>query len=195
MTKVLRVDASMRAAGSITRAMVDQVIAKLEARGPVSVTRRDLKDGVPFVNEAWIGANFTDPDARTDEQKAVLAHSDSLVEEIEAADTIVIATPVYNFGIPAALKAWVDMITRARRTFRYTENGPVGLVTGKRVYVVVASGGTKAGSEADFATTYLRFVLGFNGMTDVEVIAVDAASSGEAIADDAASQIDERVAA
>ncbi|MEM6834616.1 MAG: NAD(P)H-dependent oxidoreductase, partial [Pseudomonadota bacterium] len=158
MTKVLRVDASMRAAGSITRAMVDQVIAKLEARGPVSITRRDLKDGVPFVNEAWIGANFTDPDARTDEQKALLAHSDSLVEEIEAADTIVIATPVYNFGIPAALKAWVDMITRARRTFRYTENGPVGLVTGKRVYVVVASGGTKAGSEADFATTYLRFV-------------------------------------
>jgi len=100
----------------------------------------------------------------------VLAHSDELIAELEAADTIVIGVPVYNFAIPAALKAWVDQIARARRTFRYTETGPEGLLKGKKAYLVVASGGVPVGSDYDFATGYLRHVLGFVGITDVTVI-------------------------
>jgi FMN-dependent NADH-azoreductase len=89
------------------------------------------------------------------------------------ADVLVIGVPVYNFGIPASLKAWVDMIARARLTFRYTESGPVGLLRGKRAVLVVASGGTAVGSEIDFATDYLRHVLGFLGIDDVEIIAAN----------------------
>ena len=93
--------------------------------------------------------------------------------ELKAADVVVIGMPVYNFGIPAALKAWVDLIARARVTFRYAESGPEGLLTGKRAIVVAASGGTPVDSEIDFATPYLRHALGFVGITDVEVVAAD----------------------
>jgi FMN-dependent NADH-azoreductase len=93
-----------------------------------------------------------------------------LIAELEAADTIVIGVPLYNFGIPAALKAWIDLIARARRTFRYTEAGPEGLLKDKKAYLVVASGGVPVGSDYDFATGYLRHVLGFVGITDVTVI-------------------------
>jgi FMN-dependent NADH-azoreductase len=85
----------------------------------------------------------------------------------------VIATPIYNFGVPASLKAWIDQVARARLTFRYTENGPQGLLAGKKAYVLVATGGTEVGSAIDFATPWLKFVLGFLGITDVELIAAD----------------------
>ncbi|MEL7465570.1 MAG: NAD(P)H-dependent oxidoreductase [Pseudomonadota bacterium] len=170
---ILRIDASMRRDGSTTRMLSDEVIGAL---APASVVVRDLADGVDLIDEAWIGANFTDPAERTDAQKATLAGSDALVEEVEAADTLVIGVPIYNFGVPAALKAWIDQIARAKRTFKYTENGPVGLLEGKTAYLVVASGGTAAGSEIDFATGYLKHVLGFVGVTDVHVI--DASKQG-----------------
>ena len=93
-----------------------------------------------------------------------------MVAELEAADTIVIGVPIYNFGVPAALKAWVDMVCRARRTFAYTENGPVGLLDNKKAFLVIASGGTDSGSEIDFATGYLRHVLGFIGIHDVTIV-------------------------
>ncbi len=126
-----------------------------------------------FVDAAWVDANFTPPEQRNEEQKAALAESDALVSELKAADVLVIGVPIYNFGIPAALKAWVDMVARARLTFRYTENGPVGLLQGKRAYLAVASGGTAVGSEIDFATGYLRHVLGFLGIDDVQIVAAD----------------------
>jgi len=170
---ILRIDASMRRDGSTTRRLADSVVARLTEDGAARVIRRDLADGMPPIDEGWIGANFTDPATRTEEQRAALALSDRLVDELKAADTIVIALPVYNFGVPAAMKAWIDQVARARVTFRYTETGPVGLLTGKRAIVVAATGGTAIGSEIDFATPYLRHVLGFIGIHDVEIVAAD----------------------
>ena len=168
---VLRVDASMRRDGSVTRELTDRYIASVR---PDRVIARDLAEQpLPQLDEAWIGANFTDPDARDSGQVERLALSETLVSELEAADTIVIGLPIYNFGVPAALKAWVDLVARARRTFRYTPNGPEGLLRGKRAVLIVASGGTQAGSSIDFATPYMRHVLGFLGINDVEVVAAD----------------------
>ncbi len=177
--KILRIDTSMRHTGSVTRALTDKLVARLRAASPGSeVTVRDLAAGVPLVNEAWIGANFTDPGERDAAQRAALAHSDELVAELKAADTLVIGLPIYNFGVPAAFKAWIDMIARARETFRYTEAGPEGLMTGKRALVVVASGGVPVGSATDFATPYVRHVLAFIGITEVEFISADSLMSG-----------------
>lgn len=171
---ILRIDASARREGSVSRDLADDLVARLRADSDgATLVRRDLASGVPGIDEAWIAAGFTDPAARSDDDRQVLALSDELVAELKAADTLVIAMPIYNFGIPAALKTWVDLISRARITFRYTEAGPVGLLTGKKAYVVVASGGTEIGSDIDFATGYLRHVLGFVGIEDVTFIAAD----------------------
>lgn len=169
MTHILRVDSSMRTEGSVSRNLTDQLIDKLTT-DDTQVTVRDLAKGIPLIDEAWIGANFTDPAERNAEQKAALAKSDELVTELHSADTIVIAAPVYNFHVPAALKAWIDMVARARETFRYTESGPEGLVTGKKVYVVMTSGGTVLGAENDFVSGWLKYILAFMGMTDVTFI-------------------------
>ncbi len=176
---ILRVDGSMRRTGSISRQLTDEVIDHLKTEAAdADIHVRDLAQPLPFVDEAWINANFTDPDDRTAEQRQTLAKSDSLVEELEAADTIVIGLPIYNFGVPAAVKAWIDLIARARRTFKYGENGPEGLLTGKTAYIVVASGGTSMGTEIDFATDYLKFALSFVGITDVKVIDASAHMKG-----------------
>lgn len=167
---ILRIDASARKEGSSSRALTDALIDKLDAD---NIVTRDLAGGLPFVTEQWVGANFTEEDERSDDQKAELSLSDQLVAEIEAADTLVIGAPIYNFGIPASLKAWIDMIARARKTFYYTADGPEGLMTGKKAYVLMASGGTEVGSDADFASGYLRHVLAFIGIQDVTIIAAD----------------------
>ena len=175
-TTILRIDASMRIEESVTRELADAHIARQpEAR----VIRRDLAAAAPPFHDAeWIRANFTEAADRTPEQVEALALSDRLIEELRAAEEIVIALPVYNFGVPAALKAWFDMVLRARVTFRYGPDGPVGLLRGKRATVLVASGGTRVGSEIDFATPWIRHVLGFMGITEVEIIAADAMGSG-----------------
>ncbi len=171
---ILRIDASGRHDGSVSRALGDHLVEQLKAKHPgASVAARDLAPGVPFVDASWIGANFTPAEARTNEQSAKLAVSDALIEEIETADILIIDTPIYNFGPPAVLKAWIDMVARAGKTFRYTENGPVGLLEGKKAYVAIASGGTEVGSEIDFLSGYLRHFLGFIGITDVELFAAD----------------------
>ncbi|MCW5646093.1 MAG: NAD(P)H-dependent oxidoreductase [Sphingopyxis sp.] len=172
MSQILRIDSSARGAGSTTRQLTDRLVARLVEQGyGAAVTQRDLSVTPPaLLTERWVGANFTDETERSDEQKAALAASDELIAELEAASTIVIGVPVYNFAIPAALKAWIDLIARARRTFRYTESGPEGLLKGKKAYLVVASGGVPVGSDYDFATGYLRHVLGFVGITDVTII-------------------------
>jgi FMN-dependent NADH-azoreductase len=191
--RVLRVDASARLEGSVSRQLADRLIAGLAERaGEGTVTRRDVAQGVPFVDADWVAANLTDPDARDAAQREVLAGSDWLVQEAMAADVWVIATPIYNFGVPASLKAWIDQITRARLTFRYTEQGPQGLLADKKVYILVATGGTEVGSAIDFATPWLKFVLGFLGITDVEVIAADRGMArGEAAHQHAAARVDE----
>ena len=182
--RILEVSASGRRAGSVSRQLSTEIIEALETReGTVDVVRRDLGDGIAFVDERWIQANFTPEEERTGDQRAALSASDALVEELQAADVIVIGTPIYNFGVPAALKAWIDMIARARKTFRYTANGPEGLLEGKKAYVIVASGGVPVDSPVDFATPYLRHALKFVGITDVDVIAADQLNSraGESI--------------
>jgi FMN-dependent NADH-azoreductase len=172
--RVLRVDASARVEGSVTRQMADRLVDGLAARmGGLDVSRRDLAQGLPFVDADWVAANFTDPETRSAAQRQTLAGSDALVDEVKAADVWVIATPIYNFGVPASLKAWIDQIARARLTFRYTEQGPEGLLLNKKVYILMATGGTEVGGAIDFATPWLKFVLGFLGITDVEVVAAD----------------------
>ena len=176
--KVLEVAASGRNEGSVSRMLSADLIAALEERhGRIELTRRDLNKGLRFVDEAWINANFTAAEERSADQRAVLAESDALVAELKAADVLVIGAPIYNFGVPAALKAWIDMVARARLTFRYTEDGPRGLLEGKKAYLVVASGGVPVDSAVDFATPYLRHALAFIGIDDVEVIAAEQLNS------------------
>lgn len=189
--RILEVSASGRRADSVSRKLSNDIIEALEAReGAVEVVRRDLSQGIPLVDERWIQANFTPEEERTRDQRAALSESDALVEELQAADVIVIGSPIYNFGVPAALKAWVDMIARARKTFRYTSNGPEGLLKGKKAYVVIASGGVPVDSPVDFATPYLRQALKFVGITDVDVIAATQLNSrGDESVDEARMQI------
>jgi FMN-dependent NADH-azoreductase len=169
-TSILRIDASARREGSVSRDLTDRIIARFPG---ATVTTRDLAPGLPLINETWVGANFTPEADRTPDQRATLALSDDLIAEVKAADTLVIGLPIYNFGVPATLKAWVDQVARAGVTFRYTETGPEGLLTGKRAIVAVASGGTEAGSEIDFATGYIRHVLGFIGIAEVDFVTAD----------------------
>ena len=170
---ILRIESSARKDGSITRALNDKVLDRYAAAGEVEVTTRDLTEPLPFLDQEWIGANFTDDAERTPEQVEKLALSNALVAELQAADVVVIGLPVYNFGVPAALKAWIDLVARRGLTFNYTAEGPVGLLEGKRAIVSVASGGTEMGSDIDFATGYLRHVLKFIGITDVLFVAAD----------------------
>jgi FMN-dependent NADH-azoreductase len=172
-TRVLRIDSSAQSETSVTRQLADLFIQRLAKRQPVDVVSRDVAHGLPFIDGGWIAANFTDPTARDADKQAALALSDALVREVQAADVLIIGVPIYNFGVPATLKAWIDMIARARVTFRYTEHGPEGLLTGKKAYLLVASGGTLVGSAIDFATPWLKHVLAFVGITDVEVIAAE----------------------
>ncbi|MFK7791323.1 MAG: FMN-dependent NADH-azoreductase [Devosiaceae bacterium] len=163
---ILTVLASPRGDDSVSRQLAEKVVARLSNAG-TKVVARDVSNGLPVVNGAWIGAAFGGDD------KAPLATSEELVAEVMAADHIVIATPIWNFGVTAALKAWIDQIARAGVTFKYSENGPVGLLSGKRATIIVSSGGTEAGSAIDFATPYLKHVLGFVGITDIDVVAAD----------------------
>lgn len=133
------------------------------------VIRKDLTQ-LPLIDGPWIQANFTPDDQRTEQQIDTLSLSDDLITEVEQADVLVIGAPVYNFGIPVALKAWIDLVARARKTFRYTENGPEGLLSNKKVYVIYASGGTPMGSAQEFVTPYLKQALGFLGLTDITFI-------------------------
>lgn len=168
--RILRIDSSAQTKSSLSRKLTNELITALSDNSDTEVTVRDVSDGIPFVDNAWVTANFTKPDERTTAQREKLSYSDTLVDEIEAADTLVIGLPIYNFNLPASLKAWIDMIARVHRTFKYTENGPVGLMKNKQAYIVMASGGTKLGSDIDFATPYLLHILKFIGITDVTFI-------------------------
>ena len=177
--QILKISSSGRIEGSASRALSRDLISALKDRyGDIDVVDRDLATGVPVVDEAWIEANFTPEASRTEQQRKALAFSDTLVAELQNADVLVIGVSMYNFSITATLKAWIDMIARASLTFRYTENGPQGLLSGKKAYLVVATGGVPVGSPMDFATPYLRHALAFVGITDVEIVAADRLNSG-----------------
>lgn len=178
---ILHIDSSARLTGSVTRDLTAKIVDKLGG----AVIRRDLTQALPQISDAWVNASFTPADQRDTVQTDTLSLSDQLVQELKDADTIVIGLPVYNFGVPAALKAWIDLIARAGVTFRYSDTGPEGLLTGKRAILAVATGGTEVGSDIDFATGYMKHVLGFLGIHDVQVIAADRvmAQADQAMAD------------
>ncbi|MCR9268615.1 MAG: FMN-dependent NADH-azoreductase [Henriciella sp.] len=170
---ILHIDASARSEGSVTRALSQKLVDTLSG-DETQIVKRDIGlTPLPILTEDWVGANFTPDETRSPDQIETLKLSDQLIAEIQAADTLVLGVPIYNFGVPATFKAWIDLIARARKTFKYTDNGPVGLLEGKRAFVVIASGGTASGSEIDFATPYVRHVLGFLGIHDVTTYAAD----------------------
>lgn len=135
--------------------------------------QRDLNRDLYFIDESWVGANFTPDDQRSEDQKQQLAFSDRLIDEIKQADHIVLTTPMYNFGIPSSLKAWIDLICRAGVTFRYTADGPVGLVGDKQVDIIITTGGVPLQSPLDFVSGYLKQVFRFIGIDNVNIIAAD----------------------
>jgi FMN-dependent NADH-azoreductase len=171
---ILRIDASARREDSVSRDLGDTVIERLlDQHSAASVSQRDLADPLPLIDEHWVGANFTPADERTDVQRDKLALSDTLIGELKDADVLVMTAPIYNFSVPAAMKAWIDLVCRAGLTFRYTPDGPVGLLEDRPVYLVMASGGVPFGSEVDFASGYLRQVLRFIGISDVRFIGAE----------------------
>lgn len=175
MSNILYITASIRSdAESVSRSLGQRIVDGLAAGSGTSVTTRDLAaNDLPYISAERFAANLTPAADRTPEQAALAAIADQLIVELEAADTIVIASPIYNFGPPASLKAWADLVARAGTTFQYTVNGPEGLLKGKKAYLALASGGTPVGSDIDFMSRWLTFFLGFLGITDVEIVAAD----------------------
>lgn len=190
MSNILYVTASIRSdADSISRGLGQRLVDGLAAKSGATVTTRDLAaNDLPFVSAERFGANLTPAAERTPEQAELAVIADTLIAELQAADTIVIASPIYNFGAPATLKAWADLVARAGTTFRYTETGPEGLLTGKKAYLAIASGGTPVGSDIDFMSRWLTFFLGFLGITDVEIVAADGIMGADGEAKIAAAQ-------
>ena len=172
--KILRVDSSAKTENSESRRLTDRIIDGLKTNGKsLEVTVRDLNESLPQVNTAWIEANNTPSDDQTDEHKKTLELSNMLVGEIEAADTLIVGVALYNFSITASLKLWIDLVCRARKTFAYVDGSPKGLMTGKKAIICFASGGTPFESDIDFASGYLKHILGFIGITDVTFISAD----------------------
>ena len=173
MNHILHIDASGRKTPSVSRRLSNEIVKRLR-NDQSTVTRRDVSQGLSFVDELMIGAYYTQPAERTEEQHQAIALSDTIVEELMAADSIVIGVPMYNFSMPAGFKAWSDLAARVGETFKYTETGPVGLLEGKKAYIAVASGGAAVGSEVDFLTPWLRHFLGFIGIHDVQIVQAEA---------------------
>ena len=173
MTNILHITASIRTEGSVSRTLGTRLAGRLAGHDTNLVLRDLAANDLPLIDAARFAANLTPADQRDADQRALAAIGDELIAELQAADIVVFSLPVYNFAMPSTLKVWADLVARAGTTFRYTESGPLGLLTGKTAYVVVASGGTPVGGEMDFLTPWLRHFLGFIGITDVQVIAAD----------------------
>ncbi|MCB2408781.1 FMN-dependent NADH-azoreductase [Hymenobacter lucidus] len=172
--QILQIISSAQGANSFSTRLSQGIIDKLLAAEPDShvVVRNVATEPFPHLEEAHLQAYFAPAEGRSPEQQQAVQHSDEAIAQVLAADVLVIGVPFYNFGIPSSLKSWLDHLTRAGITFRYTPTGPEGLITGKKVYLAVASGGiySEGPMQAyDFATPYLRVFLQFLGMTDVTV--------------------------
>jgi len=179
--KILQIHSSARREASQSSRLARRIVERLAAGEPnVEVVVRDLgSDPHPVLDEAALGALFTPSVQRTPEQAARVALDDALIEQVKAADVVVLGVPMYNFGVPAQLKNWIDAISRAGVTFRYTEKGPEGLLQGKTVYVALARGGLYRNTPSDTQVPYLRTVLAFLGMTDVRFVYAEGLAMGE----------------
>ena len=182
MKTLLQLNSSLYSKNGQSTRLSDQLVAGWRAANPGGrVITRDLAtDPVPHLTEERFAAFLAKPAERTREQRAVVDYSDRLIRELQAADVIVLGLPLYNFGVPSTLKAYFDHVARAGVTFRYTDQGPVGLLTGKKVYVTAARGGLYAGTPLDTQTAYVRTFLGFLGMTDIEFVYAEGLAISEA---------------
>jgi len=184
MSKVLQLKTSIfdtQENQGVSSQLGDALVSRLrdDAAQLALVTRDFSTDPVPYFDGAWLQALSTPPGERSQEQREKVAYSDALIAEVQDADTIVIGVPMYNFAMPAALKSWTDHIARAGVTFRYTDSGPVGLLTDKKAYVLLSTGGQHQEGVTDFLRPYLRTYLGFLGIKDVEFIVADGLNMGE----------------
>lgn len=181
--------------------LADHFIAQWQQQNPAGrVTRRDLAaNPIPHLDGATFQANLTPADKRTPEQQALAATADEAIAELQNHDVLVLSVPMYNFGIPSTLKAWIDSVARAGTTFRYTSNGPEGLLKGKKAYVLAARGGAYQGTPNDTQTPYLKTFLGFIGITDVTFVYAEklnmSADQQPKILADAKAQIDTLISA
>ncbi len=194
--KILQINASARSAGANSTRLADSVSARLLAQNPDAVVElRDLASAPhPVLDEPSLTALFTPAEQRTPEQNARVALDDALIAQAQAADVIVLGVPMYNFGVPVQLKTWIDAIARSGVTFRYTANGPEGLLTGKKVYVALARGGLYRDTPADSQVPYLKSVLGFLGMTDIEFIYAEGLAMGAEAASKAFTEAEQQMA-
>jgi len=177
---ILQVNSSARREGSQSTRLANHLVQRLRDANPdATVTVRDLTaDPHPVLDETALTALFTPAAQHTLEQAARVALDDALIAQIKAADVVVLGVPMYNFGVSTQLKNWIDAISRAGVTFRYTEKGPEGLLTGKKVYVALTRGGRYRNTPADSQVPYLKTVLGFLGMTDVHFVYAEGLSMG-----------------
>jgi FMN-dependent NADH-azoreductase len=197
MSTLLKINASLFSANGQSSQLTERFAAAWQASHPGSrVVERDLAaNPVPHLDGARFMAFLAKPEERSAEQQAVVDFSDALIAELRAADAVVIGLPMYNFGIPSQLKAYFDHIARAGVTFRYTANGPEGLITGKKVYVLATRGGVYAGTPQDSQTAYVRDFLGFIGITDLEFIYAEGLNMGDESKNAALAQAHQSLAA
>jgi FMN-dependent NADH-azoreductase len=170
--RLLQINSSVFGEGGQSSQLANRFVAEWQKHHPSThVLVRDVSgDEIPHLNGTRVQAFFTPAEQRSAEQQAIIDYSDALIHELQQADVIVLGLPLYNFGVPSQLKAYFDHIARAGVTFRYTENGPEGLVKGKKVYVFAARGGLYEGTKLDTQTDFVRNFLAFIGITDVEFI-------------------------
>lgn len=189
---ILQINSSARSNGSESTRLADAITAKVSAKaGNANVVRRDLASAPhPVIDEATLQALFTPADQRSAEQQARVALDDALIAQVQAADVIVIGAPMYNFGITAQLKSWFDAIARAGVTFKYGPTGPIGLLSGKKVYVALSRGGLHRGGPSDVQVPHVTTFLNFLGLTDIQYVYAegmgmgpDAVAKGQAEAD------------
>ena len=179
MKNVLRITTSILGEGSISSKLMDELLAGLGDREPLQVVERNFTDEpIPHLDASWLGAISTAEAERSAEQQEKAAFSDRLIDELRAADTLLIGLPMYNFSVPSMLKAWVDHIARAGVTFKYTDSGAVGLLQDKRVYLVTAMGGIHEAGATDFLRPYMKQIMAFIGLSDVHFITADGLNMG-----------------
>ncbi|HEX3844815.1 MAG TPA: FMN-dependent NADH-azoreductase [Steroidobacteraceae bacterium] len=199
MSHILLITSSPRGAASYSTQVARNLAEKLASDAVDSITVRDLTaQPLPHIDDTFATARNMPPERLTSTQKAVLGLSDTLVEELSGADVIIIAAAMINFGIPSSLKAYIDHVLRPGVTFRYTDKGPEGLLRGKKVYLAVARGGvySQGSMQAlNFQDPYLKAVLAFVGLVDVEVIAVEGVAFGPEAAARSVNAALERVSA
>ncbi|HVN42603.1 MAG TPA: NAD(P)H-dependent oxidoreductase [Steroidobacteraceae bacterium] len=184
MTTILQLNSSLFGDNSQSTRLANEFTARLAQRpttAPATVIVRDLaREPLPHLDAERFTAFGTPAEKRTPEQQRIVAESDALIAELKAADAIVIGLPMYNFGVPSTLKAYFDHVARAGVTFRYAESGPVGLLTGKKAYVVATRGGQHAGSPRDLQSAFVRQFLSFVGITEVEFVYAEGLALGDA---------------